>query len=141
MERKLNARRMTVVSIAVCGLGLGGCVPLALTAVGVGMATEVSHTLGGMVYKTFTAPQAQVKQASIGALHRMQIKVTKAERDGSTEMIIARAADRDIEIELEALTPATTRMMVTAKKDGGILRDGATATEIILQTEKYVGST
>lgn len=141
MERKLNARRMAAVSIAVCGLGLGGCVPLALTAVGVGMATEVSHTLGGMVYKTFTAPQAQVKQASIGALHRMQIKVTKAERDGSTEMIIARAADRDIEIELEALTPATTRMMVTAKKDGGILRDGATATEIILQTEKYVGST
>jgi hypothetical protein len=29
---------------------------------------------------------------------------------------------------------------VTAKKDGGILQDSATATEIILQTEKYVGS-
>jgi hypothetical protein len=141
MERKLNAKGMAAVSIAVCGLGLGGCVPLALTAVGVGMATEVSHTLGGMVYKTFTAPQAQVKQASIGALHRMQIKVVKAQRDGSTETITARAADRDIDIELEALTPVTTRMMVTAKKDGGILRDGATATEIILQTEKYVGST
>jgi hypothetical protein len=132
---------MAAVSIAVCALGLGGCVPIALTAVGVGMATGVSHTLGGMVYKTFTAPQAQVKQASMGALHRMQIKVVKAKRDGSTETITAQAADRAIEIELEALTPATTRMMVTATKDGGILRDGATATEIILQTEKYVGST
>ena len=59
----------------------------------------------------------------------------------TTETITAHAADRDIESELEALTPATTRMLVTAKKDGGILRDGATATEIILQTEKYVGST
>jgi len=32
-------------------------------------------------------------------------------------------------------------MAVTAKKDGGILRDGATATEVILQTEKIVGTT
>jgi hypothetical protein len=32
-------------------------------------------------------------------------------------------------------------MSVTATKDGGILRDGATATEVILQTEKLVGST
>ena len=71
----------------------------------------------------------------------MQIKVVGAKRDGATETITAHAADRDIEIELEALTPATTRMLVTAKKDGGILRDGATATEVILQTEKLVGST
>jgi len=71
----------------------------------------------------------------------MQIKVVTAKRDGSLETITARAADRDIQIELEALTPATTRMLVTAKKDGGILQDSATATEIILQTEKNVGST
>jgi hypothetical protein len=32
-------------------------------------------------------------------------------------------------------------MAVTATKDGGILRDGATATEVILQTEKIVGPT
>ena len=43
--------------------------------------------------------------------------------------------------ELEALTPNTTRMLVVAKKDGGVLRDSATATEIILQTEKIVGQT
>ena len=137
----MELKKIVVVSLAACGLALGGCVPVALTALGVGMATGVSHELGGMVYKTFTAPQAQVKQASFGALHRMQIKVVKAKRDGSTETITARAADRDIEIELEALTPATTRMMVTASKDGGVLRDSATATEIILQTERYVGNT
>ena len=74
-----------------------------------------------------------------GALQRMQVQVVKSERKGSVETIIARAGDRDIEIELEALTPATTRMKVTAKQDGGILRDGATATEVILQTERLVG--
>jgi hypothetical protein len=134
-------KRTTIVLLALASLNLGACAPVMLTAIGVGMATGVSHTLSGMVYKTFTAPEAQVKKASIGALHRMQIKVLEAKRDGTIETIKAHAADRDIEIELEALTPATTRMLVTAKKDGGILRDGATATEIILQTEKMVGST
>jgi hypothetical protein len=118
---------------------MSGCVAVGLTALGVGMAAGVGHTLGGMVYKTFTTPQAQVKRAALGALGRMQIKVVQAKREGSTEMIVAKAGDRDIDIELEALTPGTTRMKVTARKDGGILRDGATATEVILQTEKIVG--
>ena len=127
--------------LACLALAAGGCAPVALTALGVGMATGVGHTLGGMVYKTFTTPQANVKKATLGALNRMQIRVVDAKRNGSTDVINARASDREIEIELEALTPNTTRMLVVAKKDGGILRDGATATEIILQTEKFVGTT
>jgi len=125
--------------LAFAALQLCGCVAVGLTALGVGMATGVSHTLSGMVYKTFTTPQAQVKRATLGALGRMQIKVVSSKRDGTTDVIKAKASDRDIDIELEALTPNTTRMTVTAKKDGGILRDGATATEVILQTEKLVG--
>lgn len=132
-------KRIVAVLLALASLSLGGCAAVALTALGVGMATGVSHTLGGMVYKTFTAPQAQVKRAALGALSRMQVKVVQSKREGSTERILARAGDRDIEVELEALTPNTTRMLVTAKKDGGILRDGATATEVILQTEKIAG--
>ena len=126
--------------LAFTALQLCGCVAVGLTALGVGMATGVSHTLSGMVYKTFTTPQAQVKRATLGALSRMQIKVVSSKRDGTTDVIKAKASDRDIDIELEALTPNTTRMTVTAKKDGGILRDGATATEVILQTEKLVGT-
>ena len=133
--------KRTLVVVALACLPLCGCAAVALTALGVGMATGVSHTLSGMVYKTFTTPQAQVEKATYGALSRMQVKVTNAKRDGSSKTIVARAGDRDIEIELEALTPNTTRMAVTAKKDGGILRDGATATEVILQTEKIVGTT
>lgn len=125
--------------LALAALNLGGCVAVGLTALGVGMATGVSHTLSGMVYKTFTTPQAQVKRATMSALQRMQIKVVESKRNGTTEVIKAKASDRDIDIELEALTPNTTRMVVTAKKDGGLLRDGATATEVILQTEKIVG--
>jgi hypothetical protein len=135
----LQMKRMTWVLIAAGAFLLNGCAAVALTALGVGMATGVGHTLSGMVYKTFTTPQAQVKRATLGALNRMQIKVVESKREGTTEMIRAKASDRDIGIELEALTPNTTRMTVTAKKDGGILRDGATATEVILQTEKIIG--
>ena len=127
--------------LALATLNLGGCAAVGLTALGVGMSTGVSHTLGGMVYKTFTAPQSSVKRSTYAALNKMQVKVLKTEKKGSTETILAKAGDRDIEVELESLTPNTTRMMVTAKRDGGILRDGATATEVILQTEKLVGST
>ena len=132
-------RKILLLCSALVSLTLGGCAAVALTALGVGMATGVSHTLSGMVYKTFTASQAQVKRATLGALNRMQVKVVQAKRDGSTELILGKAGDRDIDIELEALTPNTTRMKVTAKQNGGILRDGATATEVILQTEKYFG--
>src|SRR4051812_37623681 len=136
-----HVKKTVVVVLALGSLSLQGCVAVGLTALGVGMATGVSHTLSGMVYKTFTTPQAQVEKATYGALSRMQVKVLNAKRDGSSKTILAKAGDRDIEIELEALTPNTTRMAVTARKDGGIVRDGATATEVILQTEKIVGTT
>jgi hypothetical protein len=121
-------------------LGLSGCAAVALTAVGVGMATGVSHTLGGIVYKTFAASQPKVRRSTVAALGRMQIKVVETKQDGNREIIKARAHDRAIEIEIESLTPNTTRVTVTAIKDGGLLRDAATATEIVLQTEKLVGT-
>lgn len=131
----------TLAVLAILSLSLNGCAAVGLTALGIGMSTGVSHTLGGMVYKTFTASQSSVSKATHTALNKMQVKVVKNERKGSTQTILAKAGDRAIDIELEALTPNTTRMKVTATQDAGILRDGATATEVILQTEKFVGTT
>ncbi len=119
---------------------LPGCAAVALTAGSVGLATGVSHTLGGIVYKTFSAPEAKVRRSTVAALKRMQIEVVETTRDGNKETIKARASDRNIEIEIESLTPKTTRMTVTATKENSLIRDSATATEIILQTEKLVGT-
>jgi hypothetical protein len=136
-----SIRWSLLIVLFVGSTALSGCAAVALTAVGVGMATGVSHTLGGIVYKTFAAPQPKVRRSTVAALGRMQIRIVEAKQDGSTEVIKARAADRDIQVEIEALTPNTTRVAVTAIKDGGLIRDAATATEIILQTEKFVGTT
>ena len=119
---------------------LPGCAAVAVTAAGVGMATGVSHTLGGIVYKTFAAPEPKVRRSTMAALGRMKIDVVETNRDGNKEVIKARASDRNIEIEIESLTPKTTRITVTASIEGSLLRDSATATEIILQTEKLVGT-
>lgn len=115
---------------------LTGCEAVALTALGVGASTGVSHSLSGITYRTFAEPMPKVKSASMKALQRMQIKVAGGGKIDNGENIKANAADREINIELEALSPNTTRMRVTASQ--GFFRDSATATEIIMQTERYL---
>jgi len=127
------ARLLTMVSAT---LLLGGCEAMAITAFGVGASTGVAQTLNGRAYRTFTAPVASVKQATLAALNRMGIKVVSSKRVADEEIIIAKAADRDIEISLEALSPTSTRMRSITRQ--GMLYDSATSLEIVMQTEKRV---
>lgn len=115
---------------------LTACVPLSLTAVGVGSAAGVQHTLNGIVYRTFTAPLPQVRGAAIASLNRMGIKVDSHDKSKEGEVIKAKASGREIEIELDALTPNTTRMRTAVRN--GLFMDSATSTEIILQTERVL---
>jgi hypothetical protein len=55
------------------------------------------------------------------------------------EIITARLGKREIEVELEVLSAHATRMRVVARNGGLFSYDGATATEIIVQTEKGLG--
>src|SRR5512140_2244986 len=68
---------------------LAACEPFALTAFGVGSSTAVSHSLGGITYRTFTAPAKQVKTASLSALNRMGIKLAGTEKGDSGEILRA----------------------------------------------------
>lgn len=119
---------------------LPGCAAVGVTMLGVGAAVGVNQQLGGIVYKTFTEPLPKVRRASMTALKQMEITVDGLEKTKQGELIKATASNRAIEIELEFLTPKTTRMRVTADSDG-ILKDAATATEIILQTERAMPAT
>ena len=121
--------------LAACGLG--GCMPVGVTALGVGGSTAVSHTLNGITYRTFTASSGKVKRAALTALEKMDIKLVSTGKEEGTEILTASASGRAIEIQLEPLSPNTTRMRVTARSNG-LLYDSATATEIILQTERVM---
>jgi len=129
-------RLARLLAIGSAALLLAGCEAMAITAFGVGASTGVAQTLNGRAYRTFTAPVASVKQATLAALNRMGIQVVSSKRVASEEIIIAKAADREIEISLEALSPTSTRMRSVTKQ--GLLYDSATSLEIVLQTEKRV---
>ncbi len=115
-----------------------GCVPVALTAGGVGGGVAASHQMGGLVYRTFSEPLPRVRGATLAAFKRMAIKPGKTEKIELGERILAQAGDRDVEVELEALTPNTTRMRATVRRNGGMIVDSATAVEIITQTEQAI---
>jgi hypothetical protein len=114
------------------------CDPLSITLLGVGAGAGVAHNMGGYASKTFSQDLPRVRQATVAALNRMAIKVDSTEKSKTGEIIKASAANRQIEIELEALSPKTTRISAVARHDA-VMVDSATATEIIVQTERSLG--
>ncbi len=121
---------------------LGGCAGVGMTLFGVGAGvtagTSVSYTLDGVAYRTFTAPLPQVESAARTALDRMGIKVDGTANTEQGKALHATSSDRQIEIELERVSPKTTRIRTVAKQ-GIFFKDRATAGEIIFQTEKVLG--
>ena len=130
-------RKFGFVAILGGALLLQGCASAGLTLLSIGTGTAagagVNHTLSGISYKTFNSSMSELASATDLALDRMAIEVGERSDIENGRMILAKANDREIEIELESLTPRTTRMRVVAKR-GFILRDAATSTEIIIQT-------
>jgi hypothetical protein len=123
---------------------LSGCAAVGLTLFGVGAGvttgTAVAYTLDGTAYRTFTVPLLKVETATVAALHRMGMKLEGREGNEQSKIIKASGAERQIEVELEAISPKTTRLRSVAKQ-GVFFKDRATATEIILQTEKVLNGT
>jgi hypothetical protein len=138
---KQNSMRTLLLS-AVFLVYLNGCAAVGLTLFGVGAGvttgTAVSYTLDGIAYRTFTASLPQVEHATLLALSKMGIKVESTQKIDEGEEIKAKAVDRQIEIELQAISSKTTRIRAVAK-EGVFFKDRATATEIILQTERILG--
>lgn len=97
----------------------------------------MSHAMSGVTYRTFTAPIANVRIATLLALSEMNIPVDSSGKQNDNEFITATASDRQIEIEFESISSTTTRMRSIAKKSTFVY-DSATAMEIIQQTEKLL---
>ncbi len=118
-------------------LGSQGCAAIGLTLLGVGAGvgggTGVSYTLDSIAYKTFTASEADLRAATLQTLKRMAIEVTETQKIEAGTAITATAGDRTVEIEIDRITPRTSRLRVVVKQ-GWIFRDRSTAAEIIVQT-------
>lgn len=134
-DRRGMARLLvaTTLSLLLCGC-TSALQPLAAAMVG----GAIGHTMNGVAYRTFTAPLAAVKAASLDSLGLMGIRVDEHETTEENELIYGSANRRTVELELEPISPRATRLRVVAR-DGGLFYDSATATEIVLQTERALG--
>lgn len=110
-----------------------GCASILLA----GASGGVAYTITNVAFKTVSFPIGQVEDATHRALKKMGIKETGKKKIENGVEISATTAELKISIELERITEKTTKINVDAKK-GTILKDRATATEIIEQTERIL---
>jgi hypothetical protein len=133
-------RRLIVIAVMLGAAGmLQGCAAIGITLAGSAAATAAGvgtgYALESITYKTFTAPLDGLTVAILMTLERMDITVEENRETKAGRTIMAKAGDRDVEIELDRLTSRVTRMRVIAKLNW-LVRDRATATEIILQADR-----
>ena len=137
-----KAKIQFAVVVVLSAFWLGGCASVGMTLFGVGTGvtagTSVAYTMDGVAYRTFTLSLPQVESATRTALDRMGIKIDGAANTEQGKALHATSNDRQIEIELERVSPKTTRIRTVAKQ-GIFFKDRATAGEIIFQTEKVLG--
>lgn len=130
-----------VLIILIHAVSLSGCAAAVTSVAGIGGSAAITHTMNGITYRTFTAPEAKVRVATIKTLGRMQIKLTSDsfQEKSNIRLVTAKTTERKIEIQLEPISPNTTRMRVIAKRGTGIFYDASTAEEIIQQTKLSLG--
>lgn len=123
---------------------LAGCdtaiYPLGDGGAGLPPQAGIERTFSGVTLKTFAAPIASVGTATLQSLNYMDIDLREVRKSVETWDIAATAGRRTVDIHLEAVTPKTTTMRVMVDQGDPFMKDGATATEIVLQTADALGS-
>jgi len=109
---------------------LSGCTSVLIT----GASAGVAYTVTNVAYKTIVSPIDQVEFATRLALMKMRIKYLERIDTEDGVMIIAETSELDIYINLEKITPKTTKISVDAEKNI-VVKDKATAVAIIEETE------
>jgi hypothetical protein len=129
--------------LVVTGLALAasGCASVAVTLAGLGAGIGANHFIGSVSTRTFTHPQEDTKWATLGALKRMRVDVASIEATSRAgELIKGRTEGREFEIELEPVSATVTRMKSVVRMEGSLTLDGATAAEIVAQTERSLAA-
>ncbi len=118
--------------IIACLLALEGCAAAALSVAGLAGGAGLQHFINGIVDQTFSSPIAGTRLATLKTLKRMGMSVEKDERSDDGWTIVAKAVERKIDIDLEALSDKSVRMRVDVSREYFVfIKDPATGNEII----------
>jgi len=107
------ARYWVIFLLGACLL-LAACEPVAIALLGAGASTAIRYNIDGVASRTFTAPAAAVKNASLAALERMGLRHDGTIPFDDGETIYAKAPNRDIEIDVEKLLDAALAKLAPA---------------------------
>lgn len=113
---------------------LSGCAAVAITGGSLGLGYSVTN----VAQKTVNHPLDKVVWAIMDASEKMAIKVVKNRGNEEGRFIEATTKNLSIFIDLESITPKTTKMTINAQ-EGLFLKDKSTANAIIHKTQKILG--
>ncbi len=128
---------------------LPGCAALGLEAGSAGIAAiqggagaivkaGTEYKANGTVYRTFSLQRDTVHDAFVTTLHRLDIGIQQDRESDTRATILGSVGGQKVEIRLEPLTHAMTRVRVIVKKSR-FAKDGATASELLAQVEDTLG--
>ena len=113
------------------GVAQAGC-EYAATGALTGVSMGVAYLYMNVAERTVCFGMDRMGRASLLALRKMGIAVFEQSKDEGERRITAKTKHLDITIKLKEITPKSTKIKVSARN--GILKDKATALEIIRQT-------
>jgi hypothetical protein len=124
---RIIVRFMLLLSLGVAQAGCEYAATGALTGVSMGIA----YLYTNVAERTVCFSMDRMGRASLLALRKMGISVSEQSKDEGARKIRAKTKHLDITIKLKEITPKSTKIKVSARN--GILKDKATALEIIRQ--------
>jgi hypothetical protein len=133
----MSGRLIGIAMVSICALGSQGCAAIGLSLFGagasVGGSSGIDYTFNSTAYRTFPNSEDEVRAAALQTLRRMAIEVKETKKEDSGTEITASAGKDTVEIEIDHITPRTSKMRVAVKR-AWIVRDRSTAGEIVAQT-------
>jgi len=138
-KRSLRCRYRAIVILPLM-LVVSGCATV-IPLIASGITGGAGYSLLNTAHKTETYSSQTVYRASLQALQIMELPVQHVSGESTRAREIEAAAnERRITISIEEITTKATKLTVNVQK-GGVLKDKATAEEIIRQTQRVLAAT
>jgi hypothetical protein len=134
---KIVKKQLKVVAFGAVLISLGvfqvGC-EYAVTGAVTGVSMGVAYLYTNVAEKTVSFDLDRMSKATLLALKKMGMSIHDQSKAEGQRKIRAKAKDLEITIKLKEITHKSTKIRVNARNV--IIKDKATALEIIRQTEK-----
>jgi 6-pyruvoyl-tetrahydropterin synthase len=134
-----NALSLFYLFVLILLMFSSGCAALAISAAGAGAGIGIPYVFSDCADRTMNFSFDQVDRATPKVLKKLDIDLLMETELENGKRIKASTDNLEILIDMEKVTMRATRVIINAKK-GNLIKDRATAEEIINQLEKSLAT-